>query len=284
MVFGLLGSLAARPTGDPADLPSWSCGFDSRRPLPCSGPGRAHGRGTSPEPEPGRGPHTGHMSRIACVLGLTLAGLAGQAAECFGDHLITITGGVLVDYGRAGAGVPEPGHQFLEGRARGGGERSPGVPEVGLIVEVQAGTPAATHALPQISGSWTGAVMRLWGRRRPGRAGRVRRTGRDASAIRIRDRRGTRPCAVRHEISGCETSRRIRCRSTPPTPANGHRSATLEAEQPPAVHPMAGGGQTGWAYAAGDLADSPGRALRVVNRTIHDMITSGGPGRPGTAR
>jgi hypothetical protein len=34
------------------------------------------------------------MSRIACVLGLTLAGLAGQAAECFGDHLITITGGV----------------------------------------------------------------------------------------------------------------------------------------------------------------------------------------------
>jgi len=35
------------------------------------------------------------MSRIACVLGLTLAGLAGQAAECFGDHLITITGGVF---------------------------------------------------------------------------------------------------------------------------------------------------------------------------------------------
>ena len=242
MVFGLLGSLAARPTGDPTDLPNWSCGFDSRRPLPCSGPGRAHGRGTSPEPEPGRGPHTGHMSRIACVLGLTLAGLAGQAAECFGDHLITITGGVFLRVRLWPRGGPEcPGWAISSLRsARGGGERLPV-----CLGRLKRGSAGGARLLPATADADKWKLDRRsdrhWGRRRPGRAGRVRRTGRDASAIRIRDRRGTRPCAVRHEISGCETSRRIRCRSTPPTPANGHRSATLEAEQPPAVHPMAGG-------------------------------------------
>ena len=235
MVFGLLGSLAARPTGDPTDLPNWSCGFDSRRPLPCSGPGRAHGRGTSPEPEPGRGPHTGHMSRIACVLGLTLAGLAGQAAECFGDHLITITGGVFwrsqilqpseCSSGGAGFGAFVDVRRSALASAVVGGVGSP-VSGGGSLPGDSDADVDAEQSCQQGCGEF---------------GGEAEQCGRDASAIRIRDRRGTRPCAVRHEISGCETSRRIRCRSTPPTPANGHRSATLEAEQPPAVHPMAGG-------------------------------------------
>src|SRR6266702_3376325 len=63
------------------------------------------------------GPHTGHKSRGSRVSGPVAAVglcLAGEPAECFGDHLITVSGGVLVDHGRADAGVPETGHQFLD--------------------------------------------------------------------------------------------------------------------------------------------------------------------------
>jgi hypothetical protein len=78
------------------------------------------------------------MSRIT-GLPLTLAALAaclaGQAAEGLGDDLIPVPCRVLVDHGRAGAGVAEPGHQLLERCARGSGESSPGVPE---IMEMEA--------------------------------------------------------------------------------------------------------------------------------------------------
>jgi len=50
-------------------LPSWSCGFDSRRPLQGSGPGRWHLRVWDERTKPGSGPHTGHkghLSRRSC--------------------------------------------------------------------------------------------------------------------------------------------------------------------------------------------------------------------------
>ena len=73
-----------------------------------------------------------------------------------------------------------------------------------------------------------------------------------------------------------ETSRRLRCRSTPPTPANGHRSATLEAER----------------VVSRPGRPDPGTARRPFRRSFHMMrsVTTVrtppgyggrlGPGRP----
>lgn len=53
------------------------------------------------------------------------------------DGLVTVARGVLIDHGRAGAGMAKPGHQFPEGRAGGGGHGAADVPQV---VEVDAGS------------------------------------------------------------------------------------------------------------------------------------------------
>jgi len=79
------------------------------------------------------GPHTGHTSCGSRVPGLvSRAGLslAGKSAECLGDHLIAVPSGVLVDHGRAGAGMTEAGHQFFDRRARRGGKRAARVSQV----------------------------------------------------------------------------------------------------------------------------------------------------------
>ena len=71
--------------------------------------------------------------------------LPGEPAECFGDHLIAVPDGVLVDHGCAGAGVPTAGHQFFDRRAGRGGECAARVSE---IVEVQA---RSASCLPPLS-------------------------------------------------------------------------------------------------------------------------------------
>src|SRR5450755_882469 len=90
-------------------------------------------RGTWPrrpdEPEPGRGPQTGHISLAP--------GFAGQAAERLRDGLVTVAGGMLVDHCSARAGVTEPGHQLLESRA---GSSREGAARVSQIVKVDAGS------------------------------------------------------------------------------------------------------------------------------------------------
>jgi hypothetical protein len=63
----------------------------------------------------------GHLRARSFRPGLLSAGVTGELAEPGGDRLVSVSGGVLVDHRGARAGVAEPGHEFLDGRAGGGG-------------------------------------------------------------------------------------------------------------------------------------------------------------------
>jgi hypothetical protein len=72
------------------------------------------------------------------------ADLAGQVAERDRDGLVAVPRSVLVDERGPRAGVPQPDHQFLEGRAGGGGQGAVRMPQ---IMKCTPGTPALTQAL-----------------------------------------------------------------------------------------------------------------------------------------
>jgi hypothetical protein len=76
-------------TGCISSLPSWSCGFDSRRPLRDSSPGRERAVGVACRAGTGGGPQTGRISLIGS-LALPGTGLAGEDAESLRDGLVTV--------------------------------------------------------------------------------------------------------------------------------------------------------------------------------------------------
>jgi hypothetical protein len=98
------------------------------------------------------GPVDAHDRRL-------LVGIDGaeEAVDAVGDLVVALGGGVVVDEGCSGRGVPEPGHE-LPGRRAGGGR--PGVAGVAEVVEVRGSGPGSL--LGPDPGLW-----RTWGRRGP---------------------------------------------------------------------------------------------------------------------
>jgi len=96
----IAGTSRSSPTEHAANLPSWSCGFDSRRPLRGSSPGQRLIRRSS-----------GCVLPAACPLrarsggARALLGVVEQLAHARGDGLVTLAGGVQVDERGPGAGV-----------------------------------------------------------------------------------------------------------------------------------------------------------------------------------
>src|ERR1019366_8979609 len=98
-------------------------------------------------------PHTCHTVRATGSFGSLFARVwagaphfSDQAAERLGDHLVTISGRVLVDQSSAGARMAEACHQLLEARACGSRQCPARVPE---IMKMQIGsTPPGPGLVP----------------------------------------------------------------------------------------------------------------------------------------
>ena len=66
------------------------------------------------------------LRRLTLVVRQRLA-CAQHGVEGTGDLGVPILGGVLIEEGRGGGGVPEPAHRLVGGRAGGRGEGGAGV-------------------------------------------------------------------------------------------------------------------------------------------------------------
>src|SRR5215469_4544132 len=68
------------------------------------------------------GPLNGYGSRLRGAASAGRAdrrdgGIANETGQCLGDGLVTVTGGVLIPQCGTDGGVPQPRHQFGQGRA-----------------------------------------------------------------------------------------------------------------------------------------------------------------------
>jgi hypothetical protein len=89
--------------------------------------GSCYARATRPDAHAPRSPGSGWSSGASSASGRTSR---LNVPKHLGDGLVPVAGGVLVDHGRADAGVPEPGHQLLRARAGRGRQRAARVAQV----------------------------------------------------------------------------------------------------------------------------------------------------------
>jgi hypothetical protein len=125
-------------------LPSWLCGFDSRRPLPPETPDQR--QYDQPQPVAIRTPSPSCVpvacrSPVCCALA---AGSSERLPHRPSDRLVTLSGGMLIDQRCPRAGMSHAFHQLPQAGTSSSRHRVSGVPQ---IVKMQSGKAHAVAGL-----------------------------------------------------------------------------------------------------------------------------------------